>query len=80
MANKGCSGVDFKINESHVTKNCVQRGRLKIEKPKIVNSWRLGNINNVLLTSETVHDYERANFEVVTSPPEFYCSLFNKSL
>ena len=80
MANEGCSGVDFKMNESHVTKNSVKRGRLKTEKPKIVNSWRLGDINNVFLTSETVHDYERANFKVVTSPPEFYCCLFNKSL
>ena len=46
MANKGCLGVDFKVNETHLTNNRVQK-RLKIAKPKIVDSCKLGENNNV---------------------------------
>ena len=51
-ANKGCLGVDFQVNESHVTSNRVQRKRLKIAKPKIADPCELGDTNNVSLTSE----------------------------
>ena len=71
MANKGCVGVDFKVNETHVTNNCIQRRRLKISKPKIIDSCELGDTNNVSVTSEVVRDYKRSNFKAVTSPPEF---------
>ena len=49
VTNKGYVGVDFKVNETHVTNNCVQRRRLKIAKPKIVDSRELGDTNNVSL-------------------------------
>ena len=41
VANKGFVVVDFKVNETHVTNNCVHRRRLKIAKPKIVDSCEL---------------------------------------
>ena len=31
--------VDFKVNGTHATNNCVERGRMKIEKRKIVDSY-----------------------------------------
>ena len=51
MVNKGYLGVDFKVNETHVTNNHVQRRRLTFAKPKIVDSCELGDTNNVSLTS-----------------------------
>ena len=71
MANKGCVGVNFKVNETHVTNNRIQRRRLKISKPKIIDSCEFGDTNNVSLTSEVVRSYKRGNFKAVTSPPEF---------
>ena len=73
QANKGCLRVDFRVNETHVTNNRVQRGRLKIAKSKIIDSCDLDKvgINNVSLASEIVHGYKRGNFKSVTSPPEF---------
>ena len=59
VANKGCLGLDFQINESHVTNNRVQRKRLKITKPKIVDPCELGDTDNVSLTSEMVCDFKR---------------------
>ena len=47
---KGCIGVDFKVNETHVINNRVQKRRLKIAKPKIVDSCELGDTSNVSLT------------------------------
>ena len=44
--------MNFQVNESHVTNNCVQRKRLKIAKLKIVDPCELGDTNNVSLTSE----------------------------
>ena len=70
MANKGCLGVDFKVNETHVTNNRVQK-RLKIAKPKIVDSCKLGENNNVSLTSDIARNYKRGNFKTFTSPPKF---------
>ena len=70
MANKGCLGVDFKVNETHVTNNRVQK-RLKIAKPKIVDSCKLGENNSVSLTSEIARNYKRGNFKTFTSPPKF---------
>ena len=70
VANKSCLGVDFIVNETHVTNNHVQRRRLKIAKPKIVDPCELGD-TNVSLTSEIICDYKRDNFKVVTSPPVF---------
>ena len=73
QANKSCLRVDFRVNETHVTNNRVQRGRLKIAKSKIIDSCDLDKvcINNVSLASEIVHGYKRGNFKSVTSPPEF---------
>ena len=71
VANKGSVGADFKVNGTHVTNNRVQRMRLKIAKPKIVDSCELGDTNNVSLASEIVRDYKRGNFKAVTSPSEF---------
>ena len=71
VANKGCVGVDFKVNETNVTNNRVQRRRSKIAKPKIVDSCELGDTNNESLTSEIVLDYKKGNLKAVTSPPEF---------
>ena len=59
VQNKGCLGVDFQVNESYVTNNRVQRKRLKIAKPRIVDPCELGDTNNVCLTSEIVCDYKR---------------------
>ena len=69
VANKGCLGVHFQVNESHITNNCVQRKRLKTAKPKIVNPCELGDTDNVSLTSEMVCDYKRGKFKTVISPP-----------
>ena len=55
---------------------------MKIAKPKIVVFCELGDTNYVSLTSQIVHDYERGNYKVVTSPPEFMTSsvyLMNQS-
>ena len=71
VANKGRLGVDFQVNESHVTNNRVQRKRLKIAKPKIVDPCELVYTNNVSLTSEMVCDYRRGNFKAVISPSVF---------
>ena len=71
VVNKGCTEVDPKVNETHVTNNRVQRGRLKIAKRKIVDSRELSDTNNVSLTSKIVRDYKRGNFKAVTSPPVF---------
>ena len=38
VMNKSCVGVDFKVNETFVTNNRVQRRRLEFAKPKIVYS------------------------------------------
>ena len=70
VANKGCLGVDFQVNESHVTNNCVQRKRLKIAKQRIVDPCELGD-TNVSLTSEMVCDYKRGSFKVAISPAVF---------
>ena len=70
VANKSCLGVDFIVNETPVTNNHVQRRRLKIAKPKIVDPCELGD-TNVSLTCEIICDYKRDNFKVVTSPPVF---------
>ena len=51
VANKGCLGADFKVNETHVTNNRVQRRRLKIAKRKIVDSCELVDANNESLWS-----------------------------
>ena len=75
VANKGCLGVDFQVNESHVTNNHVQKKRLKTAKLKIVDPCELGDTNNVSLTSEMVCDYKRGNFKAVASPPVF-CDQF----
>ena len=53
VANKGCLGVDFQVNESHVTNNRIQRKRLKIAKSKIVDPCELGD-NKMSLTSKNV--------------------------
>ena len=42
--NKGCLGVGFKLNETYVTNNRLQRRRLKIAKSKIVRSCELGDL------------------------------------
>ena len=47
VVNKGCLGVDFKVNETRVTNNRLQRRRLKVAKPKIVESCEIGDTNNV---------------------------------
>ena len=69
VVNKCSLEVDFKVNETHVTNNCVQWGRLKIAKSKIADSC--GDINNVSLKSEIVQVYIRGNFKLVASTPEF---------
>ena len=74
VTNKRCLGVDFEVNESRVTNNRVQRKRLKIAKPKIVDPCELGDTNNVSLTSEMVCDYKRGNFKAIISPPVFMTS------
>ena len=73
MANESCLRTDFRVRETHVTNNRLQRGRLKIAKSKTVDSCELGKaaINNVSLISEIVHDYKRGNFKSDTSPPDF---------
>ena len=73
VASESCLRIDFRVNETHVTNNRLQRERLKIELSKIIDSCELGKaeINNVSLTSEIIHDYKRGNFKSVTSPPEF---------
>ena len=48
FANMGCLGVDFQVKESHVTNNRVQRKRLKIAKPKVVDCCELYDTNNVM--------------------------------
>ena len=68
VVNKCSLEVDFKVNETHVTNNCVQWGRLKIAKSKIADSC--GDIN-VSLNSEIVQVYIRGNFKLVASTPEF---------
>ena len=75
VANKCCLGADFKVNETHVTNNRVQRRRLKLAVPKIVDPCELGGTNNVSLISEIARDYKRGNFKAVTSPPEFMTDL-----
>ena len=37
----------------------------------MVDSRKLGDTNNVSLTSEIVRDYKRGNLKAGTSPPEF---------
>ena len=74
VTNKRCLGVNFQVNESRVTNNCVQRKRLKIAKPKIVDPCELADTNNVSLTSEMVCDYKRGNFKAIISPPVFITS------
>ena len=74
VTNKRCLGVDFEVNESRVTNNRVQRKRLKIAKPKIVDPCELGDTNNVSLTSEMVCDYKRGNSKAIISPPVFMTS------
>ena len=74
VTNKRCLGVNFQVNESRVTNNRVQRKRLKIAKPKIVDPCELADTNNVSLTSETVCDYKRGNFKAIISPPVFITS------
>ena len=56
--NKGCLGVGFKLNETYVTNNRLQRRRLKIEKSNIVCSCELGDFNNMSVTSEIARDYK----------------------
>ena len=70
MANKGCVGVNFKVNETRITNNRVQRMRLKIAKPKIVNFCELGDTNNVSFALQNLRDYKRGDFKAVTSPSE----------
>ena len=77
VANKSCLGVDFQVNESHVINSHVQRKRLKIAKPKIVDPCELGDTNNVSLTSEMVCDYKRSYFKAVISPPVFFNNSFD---
>ena len=48
VANRSCLGVDFQVNESHVTNNRVQKKRLKIVKPKIVDPSDLSDANGSL--------------------------------
>ena len=48
VANRSCLGVDFQVNESHVTNNRVQKKRLKIVKPKIVDPCDLSDANGSL--------------------------------
>ena len=74
VTNKRCLGVNFQVNESRVTNNRVQRKRLKIAKPKIVDPCELADTNNVSLTSEMVCDYKRGNFKAIISPPVFITS------
>ena len=74
VTNKRCLGVNFQVNESRVTNNRVQRKRLKIAKPKIVDPCELADPNNVSLTSEMVCDYKRGNFKAIISPPVFITS------
>ena len=74
VTNKRCLGVNFQVNESRVTNNRVQRKRLKIAKPKIVDPCELADTNNVSLTSEMVCDYKRGNFKAIISPPLFITS------
>ena len=74
VMNKRCLGVNFQVNESRVTNNRVQRKRLKIAKPKIVDPCELADTNNVSLTSEMVCDYKRGNFKAIISPPVFITS------
>ena len=74
VTNKRCLGVNFQVNESRVTNNRVQRKRLKIAKPKIVDPCELADSNNVSLTSEMVCDYKRGNFKAIISPPVFITS------
>ena len=71
VENKGCLGVDFQVNESHFTNNCVQRKRSKIAKPKIVDPCELGGTNDVFLTPEMVCDFKKGNFKAIISPPVF---------
>ena len=68
VVNKCSLEVDLKVNETHVTNNRVQWGRLKIAKSKIADSC--GDIN-VSLNSEIVQVYIRGNFKLVASTPEF---------
>ena len=74
VTNKRCLGVNFQVNESRVTNNRVQRKRLKIAKPKIVDPCELADTNNVSLTSEMVCDYKRGNFKAIISLPVFITS------
>ena len=71
VENKGCLGVGFQVNENHVTNSCVERKRLKIAKPEIVDPCELGDTKNVSLTSEMACDYKRGNFKAVIYPPMF---------
>ena len=50
------------------TNNRVQRGRLKIAKPKIVDSCELGDISNVYTIK--MSQLKRGDFISVTFPPE----------
>ena len=71
IENKGCLKVDYQVNKSHFTNNCVQRKRLKIAKPNKVDPCELGNINDVFLTPEMVCDFKKGNFKAIISPPVF---------